>query len=167
MMTKYYFVAMNHMDKIDIKILELLQADGQISNVDLAERIHLSPPQCMRRVRALEEQGVIRRYAALVAPAEVGLNVTAFVSLSLDRAQFKQVRAVEKVIKAFPEIVECYTISGDFDYLLKVVSQDLKRLSHFLTDRLMQVPGVAGLRSMICLEEVKPTSPLPITLPPR
>ncbi|MFX5793874.1 Lrp/AsnC ligand binding domain-containing protein, partial [Acinetobacter baumannii] len=79
--------------------------------------MHLSPPQCMRRVRALEEQGVIRRYAALVAPAEVGLNVTAFVSLSLDRAQFKQVRAVEKVIKAFPEIVECYTISGDFDYL--------------------------------------------------
>ena len=121
----------------------------------------------MRRVRALEEQGVIRRYAALVAPAEVGLNVTAFGSLSLDRAQFKQVRAVEKVIKAFPEIVECYTISGDFDYLLKVVSQDLKSLSHFLTDRLMQVPGVAGLRSMICLEEVKPTSPLPITLPPR
>ena len=155
------------LDQIDRHILSELQADGRMTNVELASRVGISPPPCLRRVRALEEQGVIRRYAALVAPAEVGLNVTAFVSLSLDRAQFKQVRAVEKVIKAFPEIVECYTISGDFDYLLKVVSQDLKSLSHFLTDRLMQVPGVAGLRSMICLEEVKPTSPLPITLPPR
>jgi len=121
--------------------------------------------QCLRRVRALEEQGVIRRYAALVAPSAVGLDVTAFVALSLDRAQFKQVREVESVIRAFPEIIECFTISGDFDYLLKVVSHDLKSLSHFLTDRLMQVPGVAGLRSMICLEEVKPQSSLPITLP--
>jgi Lrp/AsnC family leucine-responsive transcriptional regulator len=162
MMTKYYFAAMNHMDKIDIKILELLQADGQISNVDLAERIHLSPPQCMRR--ALEEQGVIRRYAALVAPAEVGLNVTAFVSLSLDRAQFN--RCSGKGDQGLSRNRRVLHHLGDFDYLLKVVSQDLKSLSHFLTDRLMQVPA-AGLRSMICLEEVKPTSPLPITLPPR
>jgi len=154
------------MDKIDVKILDLLQHDGRMSNVDLAESVHLSPPQCLRRVRALEEQGVIRRYAALVAPAAVGLDVTAFVALSLDRAQFKQVRAVESVIRDFPEIIECHTISGDFDYLLKVVAHDLKSLSHFLTDRLMQVPGVAGLRSMICLEEVKPQSALPITLSP-
>jgi len=153
------------MDKLDVKILELLQQDGRMSNVDISESVHLSPPQCLRRVRALEEQGVIRRYAALVAPSTVGLDVTAFVALSLDRAQFTKVREVESVIRAFPEIIECYTISGDFDYLLKVVSHDLKSLSHFLTDRLMQVPGVAGLRSMICLEEVKPQSSLPITLP--
>lgn len=151
------------MDKLDIKILELLQKDGRMSNVDISENIHLSPPQCLRRVRVLEEQGIIRRYAALVVPSTVGLDVTAFVALSLDRAQFKQVRDVESVIRAFPEIIECYTISGDFDYLLKVASRDLKSLSHFLTDRLMQVPGVAGLRSMICLEEVKPLSALPIT----
>ncbi|MFL9879021.1 Lrp/AsnC family transcriptional regulator [Herbaspirillum rhizosphaerae] len=155
------------MDKLDVKILELLQNDGRMSNVDISENIHLSPPQCLRRVRVLEEQGVIRRYAALVSPPAVGLDVTAFVALSLDRAQFKQVREVESVIRAFPEIIECYTISGDFDYLLKVVSHDLKSLSHFLTDRLMQVPGVAGLRSMICLEEVKPHSGLPITLEDR
>jgi Lrp/AsnC family transcriptional regulator, leucine-responsive regulatory protein len=152
------------MDKIDIKIIELLQQDGRMSNVELSERIHLSAPQCLRRVRMLEEQGVIRRYAALVAPSSVGLEVTAYVALSLDRAQFKQVREVEQVIKAFTEIIECHTISGDFDYLLKVVACDLKGLSHFLTDRLMQVPGVAGLRSMICMEEVKPLSGLPLDL---
>lgn len=150
------------MDAYDAKILACLQHSGRMSNVEVAERIHLSQPQCLRRVRALEESGVIRRYAALVAPQRVGLDVMAFVALSLDRDQFRRVREVEKVIMSFPEIIECFTISGDFDYLLKVVGRDLKSLSQFLTDRLMQVPGVAGVRSMICLEEVKPLSPLPV-----
>lgn len=132
-----------------------------MSNVDLAERIHLSPPQTLRRVRALEESGVIRRYTALVSPAAVGLEVAAFVSLTLDREQFRNVREVERNVMAFPEIVECHTVAGDFDYLLKVVAADLKSLSLFLTDRLMQVPGVSSVRSMICLEEIKPHSSLP------
>lgn len=149
------------MDAYDRNILKWLQNDGRMTNVELAERIHLSAPQTLRRVRTLEESGVIRRYAALVAPAAVGLEVTAFVSLSLDREQFRNVREVERNVMAFPEIVECHTISGDFDYLLKVVAADLKSLSLFLTDRLMQVPGVSGVRSMICLEEIKPHSSLP------
>ena len=152
------------MDTFDVKILDCLQHSGRMSNVEVAESIHLSPPQCLRRVRALEEKGVIRRYAALVSPPQVGLNVMAFVALSLDRDQFRRVREVEKVIMSFPEIIECFTISGDFDYLLKVVGRDLKSLSQFLTDRLAQVPGVAGVRSMICLEEVKPLAPLPVDL---
>lgn len=149
------------MDAYDRNILKWLQDDGRMSNVELAERIHLSAPQTLRRVRTLEEKGVIRRYAALVSPAAIGLEVTAFVSLSLDREQFRNVREVERNVMAFSEIVECHTISGDFDYLLKVVAADLKSLSLFLTDRLMQVPGVAGVRSMICMEEVKPQSSLP------
>jgi|SRR5438034_7964142 len=149
------------MDAYDRNILKWLQDDGRMTNVELAERIHLSAPQTLRRVRMLEENGVIRRYAALVAPAAIGLEVTAFVSLSLDREQFRNVREVERNVMAFSEIVECHTISGDFDYLLKVVAADLKSLSVFLTDRLMQVPGVAGVRSMICMEEVKPQSSLP------
>jgi Lrp/AsnC family leucine-responsive transcriptional regulator len=149
------------MDAYDRNILKWLQDDGRMSNVELSERIHLSAPQTLRRVRTLEEQGVIRRYAALVSPAAIGLEVTAFVSLSLDREQFRNVREVERNVMAFPEIVECHTISGDFDYLLKVVAADLKSLSLFLTDRLMQVPGVSGVRSMICLEEIKPHSSLP------
>ena len=149
------------MDAYDRNILKWLQDDGRMTNVELSERIHLSAPQTLRRVRTLEESGVIRRYAALVSPAAVGLEVTAFVSLSLDREQFRNVREVERNVMAFPEIIECHTISGDFDYLLKVVAADLKSLSLFLTDRLMQVPGVSGVRSMICMEEIKPHSSLP------
>lgn len=153
---------MEKFDRFDRIILETLQADGRASNVELSERVNLSPPQCYRRVQRLEQEGVIRGYAAQVEPAALGLGVIAFVSLSLAREQFKQVRNVEKAIRQFPEILECYTISGDFDYLLKVAAADLKSLSAFLTDRLMQVPGVAGVRSMVCMEEIKPASPLPI-----
>ena len=128
----------------------------------LSEQIHLSPPQTLRRVKLLEEKKIIRGYTAQVSASALGLNVTAFVNLSLDREQFRNVRDVESTIIAFPEIIECHTISGDFDYLLKVVAGDLKGLSQFLTDSLMQVPGVASLRSMICMEEIKPPSGLPI-----
>jgi Lrp/AsnC family leucine-responsive transcriptional regulator len=150
------------MDGYDKSILRHLQDDGRITNLQLAERIHLSAPQTLRRVRQLEEQGVIRGYVAQVAPESVGLGVMAFVNLSLDREQFRNVREVEKNLMAFPDIIECHTISGDFDYILKVVATDLKSLSQFLTDRLMQVHGVASVRSMICMEEIKPVSSLPI-----
>ncbi|MEB0139249.1 MULTISPECIES: Lrp/AsnC family transcriptional regulator [unclassified Undibacterium] len=150
------------MDAYDLSILRCLQSDGRMSNLNLAERIHLSAPQTLRRVRTLEEKQIIRGYVAQVAPAAVGLGVMAFVNLSLDREQFRNVREVERQLRAFTEIIECHTISGDFDYILKVVAADLKSLSQFLTDTLMQVPGVASLRSMICMEEIKPSSGLPI-----
>lgn len=150
------------MDNYDRSILKSLQEDGRMSNLQLAEAIHLSPPQTLRRVRTLEEKKIIRGYTAQVSAEAIGLGVTAFVSLSLDREQFRNVREVERNIMAFPDIIECHTISGDFDYLLKVVAADLKSLSQFLTDSLMQVPGVASLRSMICMEEIKPPSGLPI-----
>lgn len=150
------------MDNYDKNILRYLQQDGRMSNLQLAEQIHLSPPQTLRRVRTLEEKRVIRGYVAQVSAEAVGLGVMAFVSLSLDREQFRNVREVERNLVAFPEIIECHTISGDFDYILKVVAPDLKSLSQFLTDSLMQVPGVASLRSMICMEEIKPVSSLPI-----
>ena len=147
---------------MDRKILEALQADGRASNVELSARVHLSAPQCFRRVRSLEERGVIRAYRAQVAPGAVGLDVMAFVSLNIAGEQFDRVREIEASIRAFPQILECHTVSGDYDYLLKVVARDLKSLSQFLTDRLMQVPGVDDVRSMICLEEVKAPAPLPV-----
>jgi len=153
---------MEKFDRYDRILLQALQEQGRASNVELSDKVNLSAPQCYRRVRRLETEGVIRGYAAQVVPAAVGLGVVAFVSLSIDREQVKKVRELEKAIRIFPEILECYTISGDFDYLLKVVATDLKSFSNFLTDRLMQVPGVAGVRSMICLEEIKPASPLPV-----
>jgi Lrp/AsnC family leucine-responsive transcriptional regulator len=153
---------MEKFDRYDRILLQTLQSKGRASNVELSEQVNLSPPQCYRRVQRLEQEGVIRGYSAQVDAAALGLGVTAFVNLNIAREQFKQVRELEKAIRQFPEILECYTISGDFDYLLKVVATDLKSLSSFLTDRLMQVPGVAGVRSMVCLEEIKPASPLPL-----
>lgn len=149
-------------DAIDRKILNALQSDGRASNVELSAGIHLSAPQCFRRVRALEERGVILGYRAQVQPEALGLGVLAYVSLNIAGEQFGRVREIEASMRAFPQILECHTVSGDCDYLLKVVARDLKSLSQFLTDRLMQVPGVDDVRSMICLEEVKPPSPLPV-----
>ena len=152
----------SRLDTIDRKILQVVQNEGRISNVDLAARIHLSAPQCFRRVRSLEERGVIRGYRAEVAPEAIGLAVTAFVSVSVGGNDFGRVRDIEADIRAFPEILECYSVSGEDDYLLKVVARDLKSLSTFLTDQLMQVPGIDDVRSMIALEEIKPSSPLPV-----
>lgn len=152
------------LDSIDRKILSCLQTDGRISNVDLAARVHLSAPQCLRRVRSLEERGVIRGYRALVPGEKLGFQVTAYVSLNIDGGMFDRVREIETTIRSFAQILECHTVSGDYDYLLKVVAPDLKSLSQFLTDRLMQTPGIADVRSMICLEEVKPAAPLPVNL---
>ena len=154
-------IASTPLDAIDRKILENLQVSGRMSNVELAAAIHLSAPQCFRRVRALEERGVIRGYHASVQPEALGLGVIAYVSLNIVGNAFGQVREIEAQLRDFPQVLECHIVSGDCDYLLKVVAQDLKSLSHFLTDRLMQVPGVANVRSMICLEEIKPFGPLP------
>jgi Lrp/AsnC family transcriptional regulator, leucine-responsive regulatory protein len=153
---------MDKIDRYDRILLKTLQENGRASNVELSDQANLSAPQCYRRVRRLEADGIIRGYAAQVVPSAIGLGVTAFVSLTIDREQFKKVRELEKSIRQFPEILECYTISGDFDYLLKVVATDLKSFSNFLTDRLMQVPGVSGVRSMVCLEEIKQASALPV-----
>ena len=124
--------------------------------------MHLSAPQCYRRVRALEEAGVIRGYSARVDAEALGLAVTAYVSVSIAGDQFGRVREIEAQIRDYPQILECQAVSGDYDYLLKVVARDLKSLSTFLTDRLMQVAGIDDVRSMICLEEIKPPSPLPV-----
>src|SRR4030095_16441956 len=148
------------LDAIDRKILHALQADGRATNVELAAQVHLSAPQCYRRVRALEEGGVIRGYLAQVDAEALDLAVTAYVSVSIAGDQFGRVREIEAQIRDYPQILECQSVSGDYDYLLKVVAKDLKSLSTFLTDRLMQVAGIDDVRSMICLEEVKPPSPL-------
>jgi Lrp/AsnC family transcriptional regulator, leucine-responsive regulatory protein len=153
---------MEKIDRYDHALIDALQTNARATHVELAEIVHLSAPQCLRRVRALEARGVIRSYAARLEPATVGIGVEAFVALAIDRDQSKRVRQIERMINTFPEIVECHTISGDFDYLIRVVARDLKGLSEFLTDKLMQIPGVAGTRSMICMEEIKPLSPLPL-----
>lgn len=154
----------SELDGLDRKILAELQSDGRATNVELSGRVHLSAPQCFRRVRALEERGVIQGYTARVQPESLGFGVMAYVGLTIAGEQFGRVREIEASIRAFPQILECHTVSGDHDYLLKVVARDLKSLSQFLTDRLMQVRGVDDVRSMICLEEIKAAAPLPVDL---
>lgn len=153
---------MDSLDTMDRRLLAELQGHGRASNVELSAAVHLSAPQCFRRVKSLEERGVIRGYAAQVDREALGLGVMAFVSVDIAAEQFGRVREFEQTIRGFPQILECHTVSGDEDYLLKVVARDLKALSQFLTDRLMQIPGVANVRSLICMEEIKPPSPLPV-----
>ena len=118
------------LDEIDRKILRVLQVDGRASNVDLAAQVHLSAPQCYRRVRALEERGVIRGYSgAASTPRRSASRVTAYVSVSIAGDQFGRVREIEAQIRDYPQILECQSVSGDYDYLLKVVARDLKSLS--------------------------------------
>ena len=150
------------LDGLDRKILTALQRHGRASNVELAAEVHLSAPQCFRRTRSLEERGVIRGYAAQVDAEALGYGVTAYVSMSIAGDQFGRVREIEREIAAYPQILECHAVSGDSDYLLKVVAHDLKSLSQFLTDRLMQIAGVDDVRSMIALEVIKPAGPVPV-----
>lgn len=153
---------MSQIDAIDRKILAHVQRHGRATHVELAEAVHLSAPQCFRRLRALEERGVVRGWSAQLDPAALGLGVTAFVAVSIAGSRFGRAREVERELAAHPEILECHAVSGDHDYLLKVVAADLKTLSQLLTDRLMRVDGIDDVRSMIALEEIKPPSPLPV-----
>lgn len=150
------------LDRTDRRLLRALQEDAKASLAVLAQRVHLSQAQVHRRVRKLEEMGVIRGYAVVADRESLGLDVVAFVGFSLAAEQNKRLRDVERQINAYGEILEVYTVSGEHDYLVKIVARDLKALSAFLSDELMQIPGVTNVKSTICLEEIKNTQALPI-----
>ena len=141
------------LDDIDLRILEVLQDDARISNVDLAGRVGLSPSPCLRRVRELEERGVVRRYVALLDPAAVGLGVSVFVQVSLERQADHGLETFEKRILSRPEVLECYLMTGDADYLLRVVVPDVSAFERFLLDHLTRIPGVASVKSSFALKE--------------
>ena len=150
------------LDRTDRRLLAALQADGQASLQALAAQVHLSSAQVHRRVRRLEEVGVIRGYTTLVDREHLGLDVVAFVGFSLAAEQNKQLREIEQRINAFAEVVEVYTVSGEHDYLVKVLARDLRSLSGFLSEQLMQIPGVLNVKTTICLEELKNSPHLPL-----
>lgn len=151
-----------NLDRTDRRLLRALQNDAKASLAVLAERVHLSQAQVHRRVRRLEEAGLIRGYAAIVDREQFGLGVVAFIGFSLAAEQNKHLREVEKQINGYGQILEVYAVSGEHDYLVKIVADDLKALSAFLSDQLMQIPGVMNVKSTICLEELKNTTALPI-----
>ncbi|MBT0960989.1 Lrp/AsnC family transcriptional regulator [Denitromonas iodatirespirans] len=153
---------MDPLDRIDLGILETLQRNGRMTNADLAHQVSLSPSPCLRRVRQLEAQGVIRGYAALVDPWRVGLGLQAYVTVTLDKRGDTQIRAFHAAVGAWPEVLSCFALTGEMDYLLHVVVEDLEHFSRFLMDRLLKLDGVANVKSSFVLQTVKHTTALPL-----
>jgi len=149
-------------DRIDRKILEHLQTHGRATNVELAGVANLSAAQCMRRHRRLEELGLISRYAAHLNARHVGIGVIAFIHVTMARGHVDELPKFQDLIADLKQILECYSVTGDFDYVLKVVARDLEELSRFLMHTLMHMPGVSTVRSSVCLNEIKCTSALPL-----
>ncbi len=151
-----------HLDEIDCALLAHLQQHARISNVELADRVGLSPAPCLRRVQALERAGVIRQYVALVSPRAVAQEVTVFVQISLDLQVEGRLEAFEREIVARPEVLECYLMTGDSDYLIRVVVPDVAAYERFLKDSLTRIGGVAGIKSSFALRQVKYSTALPL-----
>ncbi len=149
-------------DALDRRILAELQDNARISNADLARAVGLSPSPCLRRVRELENDGVVRRYVALLEPAAVGLPVSIFVQVTLERQIEGALERFEQAIQARPEVMECYLMTGDADYLLRVVVPDLPAYERFLMDHLTRVPGVASIKSSVSLKQIKYRTALPL-----
>jgi Lrp/AsnC family transcriptional regulator, leucine-responsive regulatory protein len=150
-------------DAIDKRILSILQANGRISNQDLADRVGLSPSPCLRRVKALEALGIVQRYVALVDPGAVGQGLQAVVQVRLDRQTVDSVARFEKEILKHPQVLECYLVAGDWDYVLRVVARDLDDFRDFCVNRLAKITGVGNVKSSISMKQVKYSTVLPLT----
>ena len=150
------------LDKFDSSILKALQQDGRISNVQLAGRVHLSESACLRRVRALEEEGLIERYVALLNQKQAGLSGTVFVHIGLRREEQSELAAFEAAIQQIPEVMECYLMTGEFDYLLRVVVSDMADFERLHNESLTRLPGVSRVNSSVTIRTVRKTTELPL-----
>ncbi len=150
------------MDKYDRRILTALQQDGRISNVQLAQRVNLSESATLRRVRALEDAGYIDRYAALVNQARAGLTGNVFVHIGLQREEQSELAAFEAAVRDIPEVMECYLMTGEFDYLLRVVVSDMADFERLHKEALTRLPGVARVNSSVAIRTVQKKTELPL-----
>lgn len=148
------------LDKTDRRILEALQEDGRLTNQELAERVSLSPSPCLRRTRRLEELGVIRGYVALLDPERVGLGLLAYVSVKLEKRGAMPHDEFKARVQSWPEVVACFSMTGEMDYLLRVHVEDLPHFSRFMMDQLLKQPGLVDVKSSFALERVKDTTAL-------
>lgn len=151
-----------NLDKTDRTILHELQLDGKLSNVNLSERVNLSESACLRRVKILEDAGVIERYAMIVNQDAIGVSGNVFVEISLLRQQQEDLDAFEKSIKEVPEMMECYLMTGEFDYLLRVVVADASDYERIHHNSLTNLPGVARVRSSFTLRTVTKRTEIPV-----
>jgi Lrp/AsnC family transcriptional regulator, leucine-responsive regulatory protein len=150
------------LDAIDRKILAVLQEDGRISLSDLATRVALSPSPCLRRMRRLERTGIIARYVAVLDQAKVGLPVSVFVSIKLESQRVEALERFKKAIAKWPEVLECYLMTGPRDYLLRIVVADLEAYEQFLKQKLTRIDGISSIESSFALEQAKYSHSLPI-----
>lgn len=151
------------LDDIDRKILDVLQTNGRITNQELADIVALSPSPCLRRVRQLEQSGVISNYVALLNPKEVGLGVTAFVRVRLGAQDDIQLARFESIIAGFSEVMECYLMTGDSDYQIRVLVGSLEEFEDFLRQKLTRLPGVSQVTSSFALRPIVYRTALPVT----
>ena len=150
------------LDRIDRRIVDALQRDGRLANNELAAQVNLSPSPCLRRVRSLEEAGVIKRYVALVDPAKVGLNMLAYVTVKLEKKGQMPAEDFASAVETWSEVTECYSMTGDMDYLLRVQVEGLDHFSRFIMGKLLKQSGVADVKSSFALQRVKETTVLPV-----
>jgi len=149
-------------DRYDAAILKALQREGRLSNRELAERVGLSAAPCWRRVKRLEDEGYIQDYIALVNPKKIDLQVFAFLEISLDNHHPETLQAFDDVVQKSPEILECHSVSGQCDYLLKVIARDMEAYEDFLSGRLLQAKGIRSANTLFSLKQSKMTRVLPI-----
>ncbi len=149
-------------DATDRAILAALQGDGRMTNVELAERVHLSESACLRRVRLLEDNGVIERYTMLVSPAAVGINGNVFAEITLNSQKQEDLDAFEAAVRAVPEVMECYLVTGEYDYLLRVVARDTVDYERIHHEHLTRLPGVARVKTSFTLRTVAKKTELPL-----
>jgi Lrp/AsnC family leucine-responsive transcriptional regulator len=150
------------LDALDRKILSGLQINGRMSLAELSERVGLSPSPCLRRVRHLERSGVITRYVAVIDQRTVGLPVSVFVSIKLEKQKQESLDRFAKAVERWPEVLECYLMTGSRDYWLRVVVPDLEAYERFVKQKLTRLEGIASIESSFALEQVKYTNVLPI-----
>lgn len=151
-----------HLDAADRRLLAALQADGRASGVELAERVRLSPSQCQRRLKRLEETGLVAGYGVRLDRRKLGLDVVAFVQVSLARHGDDPAEAFHRAVAAMPEVLEVHAVTGDADYILRVVAPDLEAFSDVVLKRLLALPTVGAVRSSLSLGEIKATDALPL-----
>jgi Lrp/AsnC family transcriptional regulator, leucine-responsive regulatory protein len=150
------------LNRTDLRILAQLQRDCSIANQDLAERVSLSPSACLRRVRALEEAGVIRQYVALLDSAKLGIGLLAFVTVKLEKRGTMPTLAFHEAVGDWPEVTGCYSMTGDMDYVLRVEVRDLAHFSRFIMDHVLRQVGVVDVKSSFALQRIKETTALPL-----
>jgi DNA-binding Lrp family transcriptional regulator len=159
-----YFMPKIDLDRIDMNILRELQTDSSITNADLAKRVGLSPSPCLTRVKAFRESGLIKRQVCLLEPKLLGLNLSVFIQVSLDHQSKEMLEIFQAAINACKEVLECYLMTGDADYLLRVIVADTDELRDFILNRLTTIKGVSNIRSSIALKQIKYETAIPINL---